>query len=130
MNFNIRCIIASEETDGRLAAFEEIVAPQSGPPLHAHVNQLEVFHIIEGRFLFQCDGKQVELRTGDSIAIPPKAAHAFKNVGEESGRIHFELLGAGKSEAFFSRLLEGIAEIEDIGAFFAQYDIELLGPPL
>lgn len=130
MKFDIRCIISSAETEGRLAVFEEVVAPQSGPPLHAHVNQLEVFHIIDGEFLFQCDGKQVTLKTGESIAIPVKAVHTFKNVSDEPGRIHFELLAAGKSEEFFKRLVAEIGEIKDIGAFFAEYDIELKGPPL
>lgn len=130
MKFNIKCIVSSVETNGRLAAFEEIVAPQSGPPLHAHVNQLEVFHIIDGTFLFQLDGEKVELGAGGCIAIPPKAGHAFKNIGETPGRIHFEFLEAGKSEAFFERLVKEGAQIEDMGAFFAEHEIELMGPPL
>ncbi|MDQ8185755.1 cupin domain-containing protein [Pelagicoccus sp. SDUM812002] len=100
------------------------------PPLHTHTKQYEIFHIIEGTFLFQKDGEQVTLKNGDSISIPPGAVHTFKNVGDEPGTLHYELLDAGKSEEFFQRLVAEIATIEDIGAFFAAYDIELEGPPL
>ncbi|EDY83045.1 Cupin domain protein [Verrucomicrobiia bacterium DG1235] len=130
MKFDITCIIPSSQTEGQLAAFAENVPANVGPPLHAHRSQIEIFHVIEGSFLFVCDGQETTLGPGGSIVIPAKAAHAFKNVGSETGRIHFELLAAGTSEEFFKRLVEEAASIEDIPSFFAQYDIDLLGPPL
>lgn len=130
MKFDIRCIIPSTETGGKMAAFEEKVPPRAGPPLHTHKTQHEIFHIISGTFLFQSDGNQVTLGTGDSISIPPGAVHSFKNIGSETGTIHFELLDAGKSEEFFARIVSEFPDIEDVPAFFEQYGLELMGPPL
>lgn len=130
MPFDIRCILPSSETEALVAGFEEREPPGKGPPLHAHPNQIEIFHVIEGRFLFKRGDETCELEAGGSIVIPKGAAHTFKNVGEEAGVLHFELLPPGKSEEFFQRLASEAEQIEDMGRFFADYDIELLGPPL
>lgn len=130
MKFDITCLIPSSETGGRVAVFSEIVPPKIGPPLHAHTNQYEIFHIIDGTFLFQKDGEQTTLTAGGSISIPPGSVHSFKNAGDTPGEIHFELLEAGQSEEFFHRLVNELDQIEDIPSFFAEYDIEFHGPPL
>lgn len=130
MKFDITCIIPSSQTDGRLAAFSENVAPQSGPPLHAHKNQTEIFHIISGHFRFHINGEDSELTDGDTIVIPAGTVHTFKNIADTTGILHFELLDAGTSEEFFHRLVHEFETITDIPAFFAAYDLELLGPPL
>lgn len=130
MKFDIARIISSEQTGGAMAAFAENVAPGSGPPLHAHRSQTEVFHVIQGTFLFQKEGQQVTLGPGGCIAIPRGAVHSFKNVGPEAGRLHFELLPAENAEAFFRRLVKEGSEIEDLAGFFSDYGIDLLGPPL
>ena len=130
MKFNITCLIPSSATDGRVAVFEEKVQPQAGPPLHAHTLQHEIFHVIEGTFLFELNGERLTLSRGASICIPPGAAHTFKNAGDSIGTLHFELLDAGKSEEFFRRITTEIESIENLPEFFAAYDLELLGPPL
>lgn len=130
MKFDIRCIVPSSKTSGKLAVFKEKTPPQFGPPLHTHVSQYEIFHVISGKYLFQCDGEQSTLETGDSIVIPPKAVHSFKNIGAETGTLHFELLEAGKSEAFFEKIVSDFPDIEDMPAFFAAHGLELVGPPL
>ncbi|MDQ8182628.1 cupin domain-containing protein [Pelagicoccus sp. SDUM812005] len=130
MKFDITCLIPSSQTGGRSAVFREFVQPQVGPPLHSHTKQYEIFHIIDGTFLFQKDGEQVTLTAGGSICIEPGSVHTFKNVGDAPGTLHFELLDAGKSEEFFHRIVTELEQIEDLPAFFAQYDLELLGPPL
>lgn len=130
MKFDISCILPSSLTGDRMAAFAENVPPQAGPPLHAHRAQIEIFHVISGKFRFACDGKHTELGPGGAIAIPAGSAHAFKNIGNETGRLHFELLEAGKSEEFFHRLVTETDWTENVADFFSEYDIDLLGPPL
>ena len=130
MKFEISCIVPSSQTGGRVAVFAENVQPQMGPPLHSHTKQIEIFHIISGTFLFQLDDQRITLASGGAICIPPGAAHTFKNIGDSVGTIRFELLEAGKSEEFFRRIVTEIETIDDIPSFFAQYDLELLGPPL
>ena len=125
---NIKCIISGAETDGVVAVFEEIVPPGSGPPRHTHRNQVEVFHIIEGRMQFEVNGELFERGTGTAAVVPAGAIHAFKNIGSAPAVIHFEMLPAGASEEAFDRMVSG--DIGDVKAFFDQYEMYLSGPPL
>ncbi len=127
---DIRCLISGEDTDGRVAVFEEVVQPGAGPPLHTHREQIEIFHIIEGQFRFQVDGKEMELAEGDSALVPMGAVHAFRNIGENPARIHFELLPALKSEESFRVICKEADLITDPAAFFDEHGMDLMGPPL
>ncbi len=127
---DITCIVSGAETDGTIAVFEEIVASGQGPPLHTHRSQTEIFHIIEGNFVFCVNGEFIELAAGGSAVVPEGAVHAFRNVGEKSGRIHFELLPAGRAEESFERLVDRGNPIDDLPAFFDEYEMDLVGPPL
>ena len=126
--FDIKCLVSGTETDGKIAVFEEIVAPGGGPPRHVHRSQLEVFHILEGTLRFEVNGEPLVLESGGTAVVPAGAVHAFRNDSEQAARIRFELLPAGNSEEGFERLVAG--DIGDIAEFFDQYDMDLSGPPL
>jgi quercetin dioxygenase-like cupin family protein len=57
-------------------------APGFGPPLHRHP-ETEVFRVLEGRYLFEVDGRRFEAKTGDLVSVPGGAANAFVNVTHE-----------------------------------------------
>jgi hypothetical protein len=101
-----------------------------GPPLHNHRQQLEIFHIIKGQHLFRLGETEIIANPGECILVPAGLAHTFKNVDQEDGLIHFELLPSGSSEAFFERLAHAFDEIGDMRAFFTEHAMDLLGPPL
>ena len=125
---DIRCIVSGDQTDGAVAVYEEIVAPGGGPPRHTHREQLEVFHVLEGTIRFEVSGETFECQAGSAAAVPAGAVHAFKNVGEQPAKIHFELIPALESEDAFKRLTSEV--IDDVGAFFDEYGMDLAGPPL
>ena len=127
-NLDIKCIISGNETDGKMAVFEEIVPPGSGPPRHTHRNQLEVFHVIEGSMKFEVNGEVFERGAGAAAVVPAGAVHSFRSIGEAPALIHFEMLPAGDSEEAFARMVTG--EIGDVDAFFDKYGMDLSGPPL
>lgn len=127
---DITCIVSGSETNGAVAVFEEIVAPGSGPPLHVHRDQIEIFHIIEGNYVFRVNDETTELSAGGSALVPKGAAHAFRNTGDTPGRIHFELLPAGRAEESFARMVDQENPIKDLPAFFDEYEMDLVGPPL
>jgi quercetin dioxygenase-like cupin family protein len=127
---NIKCLISGKDTDGRVAVFEEIVEPGGGPPRHTHRTQVEVFHVIVGTLRFEIAGETIDAGPGAAAVVPMGAVHAFQNTGSVPARIHFEMIPAGESEEAFSRLIEEGDQIEDVGAFFNQYDMDLIGPPL
>ena len=127
---SITCIVSGADTQGKIAVFEEIVDPGIGPPRHTHRSQLEIFHIIEGTIRFEINGQVSELSDGSAAVVPAGAVHTFRNVGTSPAKIHFELIPAGKSEEAFARLIAEGDTIEDVAAFFDQYDMDLVGLPL
>lgn len=128
LKVDITCLVSGSDTDGKMAVFEEIVAPGSGPPRHTHRDQLEIFHIIEGSLKFELNGVVSEAGAGATVMIPAGAVHAFQNIGAASARIHFELLPAGDSKEAFERLVTG--DRGNVEAFFDRYGMDLSGPPL
>ena len=125
---DIKCIVSGAETGGSIAVFEEIVPPGSGPPRHAHRGQLEIFHIIEGTIRFEVSGETFEKEAGAAAVVPAGTVHAFRNIGLQPARIHFELIPAERSEEAFGML--ATESITDVEAFFDKYGMDLAGPPL
>ena len=128
--FKISTLLSGTTTNDRVSVFSEVTSPGSGPPLHSHVAQIEIFHVIEGRHRFVLDGKEMVALPGDCVLVPVGAAHSFKNIDSQEGLLHFELLPSGSSEEFFARLVADPASIADMPAFFREHGLQLLGPPL
>ncbi len=55
-----------------------------GPPPHYHEKYHETFLIIEGEMDFIIDGNLKKVKAGESIDIPQKTLHTFKNSGDKS----------------------------------------------
>ncbi|MGF1525727.1 MAG: cupin domain-containing protein [Candidatus Competibacterales bacterium] len=125
---NIKCLISGVETEEKVSVFEEVVAPDSGPPLHLHENQFEIFHVIVGHVKFELGGKRIDVFPGGAVVIPPGKAHAFINKSKEESIIHFELLPSGASESFFQKLVSG--KFDDLSKLFEEHGVKLLGPPI
>ncbi len=125
---DIKCTVSAKDTEGKVSVFEEIVAPNSGPPLHTHETQFEIFHVISGHIQFEVEGKRIDVFSGGTALIPPGAQHTFINKNEGESVIHFELLPSGSSEEFFEKLVAG--DFEDLPKFFEEHGLKLLGPPI
>lgn len=130
MEFDIETLVSGSVTHGAMASFRECTPAGAGPPLHRHRDQIEVFHVIRGRYRFLLEGDSIDAGPGDCITVPAGATHAFRNLLDETSELHFSLLPAGESEAFFQRLVAGDFDPDDIEAFFSRYGIDLLGPPM
>jgi quercetin dioxygenase-like cupin family protein len=59
-----------------LTIIETSNAPGFGPPLHRH-SETEVFRVLEGRYLFEVDGRRFEAGVGELVSVPGGAAHTF-----------------------------------------------------
>lgn len=125
---DIKCLVSSNQTEGKVSVFQEIVAAKSGPPLHTHEKQLEIFHVITGHIQFELGGERIDVFAGGTATIPPGVPHAFINKSDEESIIHFELLPSGSSEEFFEKLVSG--RFTDLPKFFEEHDLKLLGPPI
>ncbi|NNE55618.1 MAG: cupin domain-containing protein [Flavobacteriales bacterium] len=58
----------------------ETPANVPGPPPHFHEGYNEVFLVTKGEMEFMTNGEVRTVRAGDSVDLPPKTLHTFRNV--------------------------------------------------
>jgi quercetin dioxygenase-like cupin family protein len=125
--------LPSAVSGGEFCLFETINAPGKGPPQHRHP-EAEIFRVMEGRYLYQVDGRRFFAETGDVVSIPGGAAHGFVNVTDAPARQFILMAPALDAAAFFTELagtmLDGMPDKAALNAFGAKWEVEFLGPPL
>jgi quercetin dioxygenase-like cupin family protein len=121
---------ASGET---LTVIETVNAPSFGPPLHRH-RETEVFRVLEGRYLYEVDGKRFEADEGAVVSVPGGAAHAFVNLSDKPSRQIVLMLPSMDAQKFFYDLnevfLSGMRDMATLNAFGQPWGVEFLGPPI
>ena len=123
--------ISSKDTDGQLSVFEYTGLGKTGPMLHIHFNQDEIFTILEGEYRFVVGDEIKVLKAGQTIFLPRNIAHTWIQLSERGKMIYF-LQPAGKMEEFFS-LMNSLKERptdEEMDRIHAQHDMKVVGPPL
>ncbi len=55
-------------------------------PPNQHQLAIEMFFVLRGEGVAVCDGKEIPLRPGDSLLVPPTGIHEIRNTG--SGRLY------------------------------------------
>jgi mannose-6-phosphate isomerase-like protein (cupin superfamily) len=131
----VKVLLSTSETQGTLAVFEDTVAPGFGPPRHIHHNQDETFFFVEGFFDVEVDGQLFHMKAGDVAFIPKGAVHAWKNVGEVTGRLRYVFSPASNIEdmflEFYKASQHGEFTQEKMMEISRHYpDQENVGPPL
>lgn len=133
IGLSLRVPLPPEASEGAISIIETENAPGFGPPLHSHP-QTEVFRILEGRYLFTCDGQEFEAEAGDVVSIPSGAVHTFVNIGTTPARQYILIIPSLDAATFFSELGEvmrdGIPDPQILSAFGGKWQVEFLGPPL
>jgi quercetin dioxygenase-like cupin family protein len=124
--------VRGRETDGSLTAFETVVGPGLGPPLHEHANEEETLCVLEGDVRFKLGDRMVSGPPGTFVFVPRGTPHTFQNVGEAPARmlIHFTPSGM---EQFFEEFAELPAEEtgpEVFRSVGAKVGMDVVGPPL
>lgn len=78
-----RIMRSPAETAGELIEIEMTVPPNSGAiPKHRHPLQEEEYEVLAGTFDVLYEGRWRALRTGEAIAVPRGAIHAFRGSNE------------------------------------------------
>lgn len=72
-------------SSGEFCFIETINAPGKGPPRHRHP-EAEIFRVIEGRYLYEADGRRFYAEAGDVVSIPGGMEHGFVNVTDKPAR--------------------------------------------
>jgi quercetin dioxygenase-like cupin family protein len=118
---------------GEFCFIETINAPGAGPPRHRH-REAEIFRVLEGRYLYEMDGRRFYAEAGDMVSIPGGAEHGFVNVTDKPARQYILMAPALDAEAFFTELAatmrNGIPDQALLNAFGSKWGVEFLGPPL
>ena len=79
--------ISSRDTGGEFAVIEALTPPLSGPPLHIHHEQDEWWHILEGTYRFEVDGREIVAGPGAHVYAPRGTSHTFQNLGTDFGKM-------------------------------------------
>jgi quercetin dioxygenase-like cupin family protein len=126
--------ISSRDTGGAFTVFEGRTRPLAGPPLHRHSAQDEWWHILEGEYKFEVDGREIHASAGDTVFAPRGSRHTFQNIGTTLGRTLTTVVPGGVDE-FFEELETAaprgaVPDPSKMLPVFEKYGQELLGPPL
>jgi quercetin dioxygenase-like cupin family protein len=108
-------------------------APGFGPPLHRH-HEAEIFYILQGRYLFEVDGKRFEAAVGDTVVANGNVPHRFVNIDSNPSKQLVMIVPGFDALAFFTELSfamkGGRLDDEAKQAFSVRWGVEFLGPPL
>lgn len=124
--------VRGTQTNGALTAFENVIAPGDGPPLHTHAHEDESWYVIAGRLRFRIGTDLRNAPEGSFVFVPRGTPHCFQNVGGEPARILVMFTPSGM-EAFFDGFAALPAGPPDPGVFQAigsEVGMNVVGPPL
>lgn len=121
--------ISARDTGGLLSTFEYTGVEKTGPALHRHFYQDEIFYVLEGAYLFQVGQEKQILGAGDVIFLPRNIPHTWVQMSD-SGKLFYFLQPAGKMEEFFLKMnaLGSKATAEERDKIHVECGIETVGP--
>ncbi|HEY8313473.1 MAG TPA: cupin domain-containing protein [Candidatus Baltobacteraceae bacterium] len=95
--------LGAAQSNGDLTIIEDVIPPDSGPPLHIHQKEDESYYVLEGTFEFVCGQDHVNGGVGTFVFAPRGLPHRYKNIGKSIGRMLFSFTPGG-IEDFFTEL--------------------------
>ena len=120
------------QTGGSLTAFENIIAPGDGPPLHTHSDEDESWYVLAGHLRFRLGEELRQAPQGTFVFVPRGIAHTFQNVADEPARILVMFTPSGM-EGFFDRFAElgpGRPDPSVFATLGRDAGMTVVGPPL
>jgi quercetin dioxygenase-like cupin family protein len=133
-------VAARDGVDG-LSVIEFLHPQGSSPPLHIHLEEDELFHVMDGRLRILKDGKELILAKGETALAPRGKPHTFR-VESETARVlivtrngQFEHFVRTMSRPASSETLPPMEvptpeQIETLTRVAHEHKIEIVGPPL
>ncbi len=123
--------ISGKDTNGEIALFEYTGYEKIGPSWHVHLNQDEVFYVIEGEYRFKVGEEIMTIKAGETVFLPRKVPHTWLQLSDKGKMVYF-VQPAGKMEDFF-RTINNFTKpptLKEIEKLHATHDMQLLGPGL
>jgi mannose-6-phosphate isomerase-like protein (cupin superfamily) len=122
----------AETTGGTFALIEHSVPPKSGPPLHIHGREDEMWFILEGSLRFKADGEIFLAPTGSFVFVPRGTPHCLQNIGDAPAR-YLEMFAPAGMERFFEEISQqpiGEGAPEVYRSIAERALMTVVGPPL
>ncbi len=118
-----RFLIDSEETGGRFAVVEHLLAPRSiAAPMHVHTQEDEFSLVLEGRVWVRLGDDEHVAEVGDLVRKPRGQWHTFWNAADRPARL-LELISPGGLERLF-RVVDTADDDTDLGPLVESYGCE------
>lgn len=95
--------LGAAQSNSELTVIEDLIPPDSGPPLHVHEKESETYFVLEGDFEFVCGADKVSGGPGTFVFAPRGVPHRYRNIGTAPGRMLFGFTPGG-IETFFTEL--------------------------
>ncbi len=102
--------VRARQTEGHYSMFEARTMHGGGVPLHYHTLDEESFYVVEGTYEFQVGDDILKASTGECLHVPRPLPHAFRDVGEEPGKLLIVISPGGYHEAYFEEAWEAITD--------------------
>lgn len=77
----------TKDTHGALGVMEAEIPPGSGPPLHIHHNEDEMFYLLEGTLEIVDVDRTLIAEAGSFLFLPRGSAHRFTNISDKPARM-------------------------------------------
>lgn len=142
MDTFIRVRLSHRHGRDGISILEQTAPRGDSPPRHFHVDEDEVFHVLEGDLRFLLDDRERIVTTGETVLAPKGVPHTYR---VESERARWLVVTAGRQFEDFVRAMSRPAETpalpvaagppppDAIAALVTtakQFGIEIIGPPL
>jgi quercetin dioxygenase-like cupin family protein len=119
-----------EQTNGTFTAYENVIPPRQGPPLHTHANEDEAWYVLEGELRFKIGDELRAAPAGSFVFVPRDTPHCFQNVGDNPARILVMFTPAGMERFFDEFATLPAPEPEAFAKIGDPLGMKVLGPPL
>lgn len=120
------------ETAGSYAVVEEHSPPGSGPPLHTHTTEDEMFYVLEGQLEFQRGQEKLVAGPGTTLILPRGIPHAFRNIGSGLSKM-LVVISPGRFLGFLEEIdaLSRQRQVTpaDVSRIGAGYELTIHPPP-
>lgn len=123
--------VSKQDTGNRLSVLEYTGYEKTGPPLHVHFNEDEVFCITEGEYRFVVGDKKIIAKSGDTVFLPRNVPHTWIQLTEK-GKHTYMLQPSGTFEEFLREMqaLTKPPTEEELQKIHLRHGMKVLGPPL
>lgn len=121
-----RVLVRSEQVSDAYAILQQEIPSGSGPPLHVHRHETEVFYVISGQFEFRIGDEVVLGGPGTNAVCPRDIPHTFRNIGANAAQLLLTIIPGNFGNYFLEADAIPNANRDAIRALAGKYDVEFL----